>query len=106
MTERDELMSEIEHTREELADTVSELVSKLDVKEQARHRAHEVGEQAAERYREVKASAPQPVQAGLDKAEYAGGRVAAQAKADPKRALLIAGGAVLVLLLVRRLRKS
>ena len=94
MTERDELMSEIEHTREELAETVSELVQKMDVKAQAKDKVHEVGEHAAERYHEVKAAAPQPVQKGLDKAE-----------ADPKRTAMIVGGVLLLLLIVRRVRR-
>ena len=105
MTDRDEILSDIEHTREELAETVSELVEKLDVKEQARAKAHEVGAHAAERYQDAKSSAPQPVQAGLGAAERATAQAAAKAKQDPKRALLVVGGVVLVLLVVRRVRK-
>lgn len=105
MTDRDDLMSDIEHTREELAETVSELVDKLDVKKQARNKAHEVGAHAAERYQDAKAAAPSPVQASLGAAERASTQVAAKAKSDPKRTLIIVGGVVLALVVLRRVRK-
>lgn len=82
---------------------MSELVNKMDVKAQL-DKAQEVGAHAAERYQDLKSAAPATLKTGLGKAEQASGVVAAKAKADPKRALLIVGGVLVVLLIVRRIR--
>ena len=48
-----ELRREIEHTREELGDTVAALAEKADVKAQARHKADEVKETVSSKKEEL-----------------------------------------------------
>jgi hypothetical protein len=105
VSDTEDLKSEIERTRAELADTVDALTAKLDVKSQAQHRAHELADKAATRYENAKASAPPPVQQAIGTVEHAARPVVTKAKQDPKRAVMIAGGVLVVLLVVRRLRR-
>ena len=105
MSDVDDLKSEIEQARAELADTVDALTAKLDVKAQAAERAHELAGKASERYSEAKQSAPEPVRQALGTVEHAARPVVAKARQDPRRAAVIAGGVVLALLVLRRLRR-
>lgn len=105
----DELREQVEHTRDALGQTVEALAAKADVKAQAKVKTAAVKEQAAEKtalvadqIREqtrhaaqlVKDTTPDPV---LHKA----GQVAAAVRAN-RTPLLVAGAALVVLLLVRR----
>ncbi|MFJ3725763.1 DUF3618 domain-containing protein [Streptomyces sp. NPDC090045] len=110
----DGLREQVERTRDELGQSIEALADKADVKAQAREKTAVMKQQAAEtagavadRIRTktrhaaqlVKDTTPEPV---LDKA----GRAASMARAN-RKPLLVAGGAVLVvLLLVRRSRRS
>lgn len=106
MAQADDIKSEIEQTRAELAHTVDALSSKLDVKAQAGHRAHEMQAMAVQMYDNAKASAPPQVRQVWDRAEVAAQPVVVKAKEDPKRTAMIIGGGVLVLLVLLRLRRS
>ncbi|MFB7176209.1 DUF3618 domain-containing protein [Streptomyces sp. NPDC056257] len=109
----EELREQVEHTRDELGQTIEALAAKADVKAQARERTAAVKEQAAEKTalvadqiraqtqhaaQLVKDTTPDPV---LHKA----GQVAEAARAN-RTPLLVAGAALLVLLLVRHSRRS
>ncbi|MFE9928486.1 DUF3618 domain-containing protein [Streptomyces sp. NPDC005533] len=109
----EELREQVEHTRDELGQTIEALAAKADVKAQAKERTAAVKEQAAEKTalvadqiraqtqhaaQLVKDTTPDPV---LHKA----GQVAEAARAH-RKPLLAAGVALLVLLLVRRGRRS
>ena len=106
MSDVEDLKSEIEQTRAELADTVDALTAKLDVKAQASERAHELAGKAAARYEEAKSSAPEPVRQAIGTVEQAARPVVHKAKQDPRRAALIAGGVLVALLVLRRLRRG
>lgn len=79
----DEVRADIAATRAELQDTVDALTDKLDVKKQA-----------GKKVDEVKAKAPEPVQQAVETVSPYGKQIA-----------LGTAAAVLVLLLVRRLRR-
>lgn len=100
-----EIQKDIERTRAELAETVDALSAKLDVKAQAKQRAHEAGDTAAQTYQNAKSAAPPPVQQALDKVEQAAKPVFAKAAEDKRRTALVVGGALVVLLLLRRARR-
>jgi hypothetical protein len=105
VSDTEDLKSEIERTRAELADTVDALTAKLDVKAQAQHRAQELAGKAATTYGNAKASAPEPVQQAIGTVEHAARPVVEKARQDPKRTAMIAGGVLVALLILRRLRK-
>jgi transposase len=105
MSDVEDLKSEIEQTRAELADTVDALTAKLDVKAQAAERAHELAEKATARYSDAKNSAPEPVRQAIGTVEQAARPVVAKARQDPRRAAKIAGGVILALIVLRRLRR-
>ncbi|MGW6982570.1 DUF3618 domain-containing protein [Streptomyces sp. NPDC054932] len=105
----DELREQVEHTRDELGRTVEALAAKADIKAQAKEKTAAVKEQAAEKTAQVadqirvqtqhaaqlvRNTTPDPV---LHKA----GQVATVARAN-RTPLLVAGAALVVLLLVRR----
>ncbi|WP_327418657.1 DUF3618 domain-containing protein [Streptomyces sp. NBC_01233] len=107
----DELREQVERTRDELGQTIEALAGKADIKAQAKERTAAVKEEAAEKTAAVadrirgktrhaawlvKDRAPEPVVAEV-------GRVASVARAH-REALLVAGAAVVVFLLVRRSR--
>ncbi|MFF7081142.1 DUF3618 domain-containing protein [Streptomyces lavendulae] len=109
----DELHEQVEPTRDELGQTIEALAGKADVKAQAKEKTVAVKEQAAEKTavvadqirakarhvaQLVKDTTPEPV---LDNA----GQVATVARAN-RKPLLVAGIALLVLLMVRRSRRS
>ncbi|WP_328623150.1 DUF3618 domain-containing protein [Streptomyces sp. NBC_00354] len=105
----DELREQVEHTRDELGQTIEALAAKADIKAQAKEKTAAVKEQAAEKTalvadqiqhaaQLVKDTTPDPV---LHKA----GQVATVARAN-RKPLLVAGVALLVLLMVRRSRRS
>ncbi|GGS35446.1 hypothetical protein Snoj_17450 [Streptomyces nojiriensis] len=110
----DELREQVERTRDGLGQTIEALADKADITAQAREKAAAVKEQAAatagvvaDRIRTktlhvaqlVKDTTPEPV---LDKA----GRAASVARANRKPLLVAGGAALIVLLLVRRGRRS
>ncbi|MCX4808692.1 DUF3618 domain-containing protein [Streptomyces sp. NBC_01214] len=109
----DELREQIERTRDGLGQTIEALADKADIKAQAREKTAAMTEQAAatagmvaDQIRTktlhaaqlVKDTTPEPV---LDKA----GRAASVVRAN-RKPLLVAGAALIVLLLVRRGRRS
>lgn len=106
MPDEDAIKADIVATRAELAETADALAAKLDVKAQANAKLHAAGEKVGERYVRLRASAPEPVQKAIGKVEQAGRPVAAKVAADKKRAALIAGGAVVALLVAKRVRKA
>jgi hypothetical protein len=106
MSDANQIKSDIEHTRAELAQTVDALSAKLDVKAQAGQRAHEMQARAAHAYGSAKASAPPPVRHAWDRAEVATQPVVVKAKEDPKRAALVLGGGLLALLVLLRTRRA
>ncbi|MGW6781848.1 MULTISPECIES: DUF3618 domain-containing protein [unclassified Streptomyces] len=96
----DELREQVERTRDELGQTIEALAGKADVKAQAKEKTAQVADRihdkAAHTAQRVHDATPDPV---LD----AAGRVASTARANPKP-LLMAGAALLVVLLVWRSR--
>jgi hypothetical protein len=104
MTQPDQIKADIETTRAELAETADALAAKLDVKAQAGEKLHAVGDTVSGRYAHARDSAPAPVQKALGSAEQAARPVVAKAGEDKKRTALVAVGALVVLLVVRRLR--
>ncbi|MFG2489223.1 MULTISPECIES: DUF3618 domain-containing protein [Streptomyces] len=109
----DELREQVERTRDELGRTIEAPADKADVKAQVRDKTAVLKEQAAETAgavadrilsktwhaaQLVKDTTPEPV---LNKA----GRAANVARAN-RTPLLVAGAALVVLLLVRRSRRS
>lgn len=106
MSEIEKVRSDIELTRAELARTVDALHAKMDVKAMAKERADQAGARVAESYQHAKAAAPEPVQHALGRVERAASPLVAKAAQDKKRTALIAGGAVLALLVLRRVRRS
>lgn len=106
MREAETLRSQIEQTRAELAETVDALAARLDVKAQASRRAHEMQAAATQAYDNAKASAPPQVRQAWDRAEVAAQPVVTKAKEDPRRTAMVAGGVVLALLVLIRLRRS
>jgi hypothetical protein len=101
-----EIKSDIERTRAELAETVDALTAKLDVKEQAKQRVHEIAERAGSKYEQAKASAPEPVQQAIGTVEQAARPVVDKAAQDKRKTAMIAGGVVVLVLIVRRIRRS
>jgi hypothetical protein len=99
------IQEDIERTRAELADTVDALAAKLDVKSQARQRAHELAVQAGDRVEKARAAAPEPVQQAMERVTEVSRPVIAKAAEDKQRTMLIVGGALVALLLIRRLRR-
>lgn len=83
----DEVRADIAATRAELQDTVDALTDKLDVKKQAGKKVDEVKS-------EVRAKTPEPVQQAVETVSPYG-----------KQLALGAAAAVVVLLIVRRLRR-
>jgi hypothetical protein len=106
VTDIEKVRSEIELTRAELARTVDALHARLDVKAIAKERADEVGTRAAEAYQHAKSAAPEPVQQVVERVEHAAAPLVAKAAQDKKRAAMIAGGTLLALLVLRRIRRS
>ncbi|WP_404953494.1 DUF3618 domain-containing protein [Streptomyces sp. 147326] len=109
----DELREQVERTRDELGQTIEALAGKADIKAQAKGKAAAVRQQAAEKTAEVsdqiRAKAQHAAQLVndttpeqvLDKA----GRAASVARAN-RKPLLVAGVALVILLMVRRSRRS
>ncbi|MFF4426505.1 DUF3618 domain-containing protein [Streptomyces sp. NPDC001549] len=108
----DELREQVEHTRDELGQTIEALAYKADIKAQAKEKTAAVREQAAEKtavvadqirvrarhaVQLVKDTTPDPV---LDKAC----RAARVARANRKPLLVAGASLALLLLLVRRSR--
>lgn len=106
MTDIEKVRSEIELTRAELARTVDALHAKMDVKAIAKERVDEAGARAAEAYQHAKAAAPEPVQQAIGRVEQATAPLVAKAAQDKKRTAMMAGGAVLALLVLRRVLRS
>ncbi|MFD3470699.1 DUF3618 domain-containing protein [Streptomyces sp. NPDC058682] len=110
----DELREQVERTRDGLGQTIKALADQADIKAQARAKTAAMKEQAAatagvvaDQIRTktlyaaqlVKDTTPQPV---LDKT----GRAASVVRANRKPLLVAGGAALIVLLLVRRGRRS
>lgn len=100
-----DIKADIEKTRAELADTVDSLTAKLDVKAQAKHRVQEVEQRAAQGYEQAKAKAPEPVRQAIGTVEQAARPLAAKATQDKQRTAMVAGGVVVLLVIVRRVRR-
>ncbi|MFI5828206.1 DUF3618 domain-containing protein [Streptomyces sp. NPDC051578] len=91
----EELRDQIEHTRDELGQTIEALAAKADVKAQVKEQA---AEKAAVVREQVRAKAGRAAQLVKDKTP-----VPVQDKAG--KAALAAGAALVVFLLVRRIRR-
>ena len=74
----EEIREDIEHTREELADTAAELAQRADVKARAHEKVEETKGDAREKVDETKAKVSHKVE---------------DAKANPRPGVLIAAGA-------------
>jgi hypothetical protein len=88
----DEIRAEIEHTREELADTAAALAQRADVKARAHEKVVETNAKMSHRVDEAKAKMSHRVD---------------EAKASPRRAGLVAavtGGVLIGLAVLRRRR--
>lgn len=101
----DAIKADIEATRAQLAQTADALAAKMDVKAQAGAKVQEVTDKAAGAYGSAKASAPEPVQKVIGRAEVAAQPVVAKAAEDKQRTALIAGGVLAALLVLKRVRK-
>lgn len=100
----DAIQADIEATRAQLAQTAEALAAKLDVKAQADNLVQDVTAKGADVYESAKASAPEPVQKVIGKAEVAARPVVAKAAEDKKRTALIVGGVLAALFVVQRIR--
>ena len=104
--EQTQVREQIEHTREELGDTVEALAHKVDVKAQVKERVDETKQGATERLDEVQTTVKDlAARAKEDPKGFAQTKaqeVTAQVKEDPKRYAAIAAACAAVLLLVRR----
>jgi non-homologous end joining protein Ku len=120
-TDADAIRSDIERTRAELADTVEQVIGKLDVKAQAADkvdavktaatdRVDAVKSAAGEKASQAKAAAPAPVQNVLDSIGQKAGPPTHRATeaVAPHRGKVVAGvaGGLVVLLVVRRRRRA
>jgi len=103
--ETEAIKADIEQARAELAQTAGALAAKLDVKAQAERKMHEAGNRAAGAYESAKASAPEPVQKALTKAEQVSAPVVTKAAEDKRRTALVLLGAVAAALIARRLTR-
>ncbi|MFF8012780.1 DUF3618 domain-containing protein [Streptomyces sp. NPDC007929] len=118
---QEELREQVEHTRQELGDTVQALADRADVRTRAREKAVAVGEQARAKATQlahtVEGRLPEPVKQKSAAAAQGAREKAAQAdqvwqdKAprqvrDHRAALLAGAGAVLVACLLIRRRGS
>jgi hypothetical protein len=102
----DQIREEIEATRADLADTVDALSTKLDVKAQAKSKAHEVQATVSDTLSKAKQSAPPPVQTSLDRVGAALGPALAKAKPYRRQIIAAVGAAAAVLVLARRRGRS
>ena len=104
----DEIRADIEQTRNELAETVDQVIDKLNPKTQVSDKAHAVRDAAAARATQAKEAAPPPVQHVLDSIGQRTAPVAKQVNdaTAPHRSKIAAGvaAAVVALLVVRRVR--
>jgi hypothetical protein len=105
----EELKDEIARTRAELGETVEALSRKVDPREQARAAAHSAAEKAQQVGQRVQEVTPQPV---LDAAGRVRDTVAPAAdtarkklRGHERQVVVAALGAVVVLLVVRRIAK-
>jgi hypothetical protein len=105
-TGADEIREEIDRTRADLAQTVDALHDKLDVKARAKTKAHDVSASVSTTATKLMQQAPPPVQAALDRSASAIAPAAAKAQPYRSQIALGAGGAVVVLLIIRRIRRS
>ena len=95
------LRQDIEQTREELADTVSALAHRVDVKGRAQDKAQELKAQAMEKARQVRVQAPEKAQQWAGVAQ----QKARQVGQDNPGAVVGAALAVLMVLILRRRRR-
>ncbi|MDX3539622.1 DUF3618 domain-containing protein [Streptomyces sp. MB09-01] len=109
----DELREQVERTRDELGQTIEALAGKADIKAQAKEKTAAVKEQAAEKAAvvagQIRAKAHHAAQLVNDttpeQVRDRAGRAASVARAN-RTPLLVAGVALVVLLMVRRSRRS
>lgn len=108
----EELREQIQHTRDDLGQTVEALAAKADVKAQAKEKAAAMKEQAAEKAalvsEQIRAKAEQAARLAKDKAPEPlldKGRQAARVARANRTPILAAGAALVVLLLLRRSRR-
>lgn len=106
MSNQDEIKADIVATRAELAETADAIAAKLDVRAQASERLHTARDEMSDRYERAKGAAPEPVQVAIRKAETAAQPLVNAAVEDKKRTALVVGGAIVALLVLRRIRKS
>lgn len=106
-SELDKIKAEVAQSRADLADTVDELAGRLNVKTQAKAKAQDVRQAAAQKTTQLKQSLPPQVQRAMD---TVGAKAAPHARranelARPHRSKILAGtlaAAVLLIALRRR----
>jgi hypothetical protein len=104
-TERTELVAEIDAARDELANSIEALVTRLDPKAGLHRQISHVGQRIGEGYQHAKSEAPEPVGRALDELERQGRPVAQLAARNPRRSFLVgAGTGLLVVVLLRSVR--
>jgi ABC-type transporter Mla subunit MlaD len=101
-----EIRDEIDRTRDDLAHTVDALHDKLDVKARAKTKAHDVSATVSTTAAKLKQQAPPPVQSALDRGASAFAPTAARAEPYRSQIALGAGAVFILLLILRRLRRS
>ncbi len=101
-----EIREEIDRTRADLAETVDALHDKLDVKARAKTKAHDVSATVSTTATKLKQQAPPPVQSALDRGASAIAPAAARAEPYRSQIAIGAGVGVVLLLVVRRIRRS
>jgi ElaB/YqjD/DUF883 family membrane-anchored ribosome-binding protein len=101
----EQIETEIEHTRQELGDTVEALAEKTDVEAQAKAKAESAKGAAQDKAQDAVDAAKQAAQAAPERAQHTASAVTAKLRED--RRLLYGGAAgagILLIGLIRRRR--
>jgi ElaB/YqjD/DUF883 family membrane-anchored ribosome-binding protein len=106
----EQIRTDIEQTRAELADTVDALSDKLNVKARAGDKAGEAKAKVSSAAAQAKAKAPEPVQHALEtvgaKARPVAHQASEQIRPYRKQILIGVSAAMAVLLILRRKRNA
>lgn len=97
-----ELRHEIEHTREELGDTVAALAEKADVKAQAKHRVEDVKETVASKKDELVSKAREAAPASAQSGAHSAAEAARRNPLPVGIAAALAAGILIGFVLARR----
>lgn len=106
----EEIRTDIEQTRAELADTVDALTDKLNVRARAGDKVGEAKAKVSCAAAQAKVKAPEPVQRALESVGAKTGPVAHQAAEQirpyRKHILMVVGAGAVLLLILRRKRNA